>query len=172
MPNPELFLLAPDDARARAAAEALFASTGAEIRALLPYAADIRHIGATAVPGCLTKGDLDIVVNGRTGADGRPALRLQPEPFRGPRRGSPPEGPMPAPGGVAIAFSALPGTADNVRGLAGKIRPLRVAYSRPPQKTPERRSAARYRKSAIRLPKPEPPNLTIEPEAEPAHTGS
>lgn len=29
---------------------------------MLPASADIRHIGATAVPGCLTKGDLDIVV--------------------------------------------------------------------------------------------------------------
>jgi GrpB-like predicted nucleotidyltransferase (UPF0157 family) len=29
---------------------------------LLPPAADVRHIGATAIPGCLTKGNLDIVV--------------------------------------------------------------------------------------------------------------
>ena len=29
---------------------------------MLPAAAEIRHIGATAVPGCLTKGDLDIVI--------------------------------------------------------------------------------------------------------------
>jgi GrpB protein len=58
----EMFLLAPDDAHARAAAEALFASIRRELEALLPCAADIRHIGATAVPGCLTKGDLDIVV--------------------------------------------------------------------------------------------------------------
>jgi GrpB-like predicted nucleotidyltransferase (UPF0157 family) len=30
--------------------------------ARLPATADVRHIGATAVPDCLTKGDLDIVV--------------------------------------------------------------------------------------------------------------
>ncbi|WP_238280623.1 GrpB family protein [Methylobacterium goesingense] len=28
----------------------------------LPTSADIRHVGATAIPGCLTKGDLDLVV--------------------------------------------------------------------------------------------------------------
>src|SRR5262245_3440981 len=62
MSDAEIFLLAPDDARARATADALFASIRCELEALLPCAADIRHIGATAVPGCLTKGDLDIVV--------------------------------------------------------------------------------------------------------------
>jgi len=58
----EIFALADDDGAARAAAEALFASLQAELAAILPPSADIRHIGATAVPGCLTKGDLDIVV--------------------------------------------------------------------------------------------------------------
>ena len=47
---------------ARAAADELFEWTVARIRPLLPASADIRHIGATAVHGCLTKGDLDIVV--------------------------------------------------------------------------------------------------------------
>jgi GrpB-like predicted nucleotidyltransferase (UPF0157 family) len=56
------FSLHPDAAAARAAADELFERTVARIRPLLPASADIRHIGATAVPGCLTKGDLDIVV--------------------------------------------------------------------------------------------------------------
>jgi GrpB-like predicted nucleotidyltransferase (UPF0157 family) len=62
VPSSEIFALAPDTERARAAADVLFASVSAELRALLPLSADIRHIGATAIPGCLTKGDLDIVV--------------------------------------------------------------------------------------------------------------
>ena len=56
------FSLHPDHALARAAAHELFERTAAILRGLLPASADIRHIGATAVPGCLTKGDLDIVV--------------------------------------------------------------------------------------------------------------
>jgi GrpB-like predicted nucleotidyltransferase (UPF0157 family) len=59
---PETFELAGDDVAARAAAERLFASIRAELAGMLPASADIRHIGATSVPGCLTKGDLDIVV--------------------------------------------------------------------------------------------------------------
>jgi GrpB-like predicted nucleotidyltransferase (UPF0157 family) len=62
MSSAEVFLLAPDDAQARSAADALFAAIGVELAALMPCAADIRHIGSTAVPGCLTKGDLDIAV--------------------------------------------------------------------------------------------------------------
>lgn len=50
-----------DEGRARVAAEALFRTVHADLAARLPRA-DIRHVGATAVPGCLTKGDLDIVV--------------------------------------------------------------------------------------------------------------
>jgi GrpB-like predicted nucleotidyltransferase (UPF0157 family) len=40
---------------------AVFARRAAELRALLP-AARVEHIGSTAVPGSLTKGDLDICV--------------------------------------------------------------------------------------------------------------
>ena len=58
----ETFELAPDAAAACAAAERLFAAVRKELAAILPASADIRHIGATAIPGCLTKGDLDIVV--------------------------------------------------------------------------------------------------------------
>lgn len=57
-----LFMLHPDPDAARAAANGLFAKMLAALRQWLPGPADIRHIGATAVPGCLTKGDLDIVV--------------------------------------------------------------------------------------------------------------
>lgn len=47
---------------ARAAASSLFETLHPALVAMLPAGADIRHIGSTAVPGCLTKGDLDIVV--------------------------------------------------------------------------------------------------------------
>jgi len=57
----EPFTLA-DTESARVAAERLFASVRETLAELLPPTADIRHVGATAVPGCLTKGDLDIVV--------------------------------------------------------------------------------------------------------------
>lgn len=56
------FSLHPDPARARAAAEELFGRTAILLRRLLPASADIRHVDATAIPGCLSKGDLDIVV--------------------------------------------------------------------------------------------------------------
>lgn len=56
------FSLHPDAERARAAADALFEKTADALLRLLPVSADIRHVGATAVPGCITKGDLDIVV--------------------------------------------------------------------------------------------------------------
>src|SRR5688572_16960802 len=62
MPPESNFVLHRDDAEARVDAERLFGRVSSELRALLPSAADIRHIGATAVPGCVTKGDLDIVV--------------------------------------------------------------------------------------------------------------
>lgn len=51
-----------DTDKAHAAAWRLFDILRTTLVAALPPAADIRHIGATAVPGCLTKGDLDIVV--------------------------------------------------------------------------------------------------------------
>lgn len=62
MPSEPDFALHPDHAKACADAERLFERIEAELRALLPPSADIRHIGATAVAGCLTKGDLDLVV--------------------------------------------------------------------------------------------------------------
>jgi GrpB-like predicted nucleotidyltransferase (UPF0157 family) len=59
------FLLHPEPARARAAADDLFERMVAILRPVLPPATDILHVGSTAIPGCLTKGDLDIVVRVR-----------------------------------------------------------------------------------------------------------
>jgi GrpB-like predicted nucleotidyltransferase (UPF0157 family) len=47
---------------AREHAQRLFEAVSKMLTEVLPPTADVRHIGATAVPGCLTKGDLDIVV--------------------------------------------------------------------------------------------------------------
>lgn len=58
---PEVFRLVPSDAAAVRAAAA-FELLRTRLVALLPAGADIEHVGATAVPGCLTKGDLDICV--------------------------------------------------------------------------------------------------------------
>lgn len=49
------------DPAVHAGAQALFDRLAPELRLLLPEA-HIEHIGATAVPGCITKGDLDIAV--------------------------------------------------------------------------------------------------------------
>jgi GrpB-like predicted nucleotidyltransferase (UPF0157 family) len=56
------FALHPNTDQAREDAERLFERVAAELKALLPPSADIHHIGATAVAGCRTKGDLDILV--------------------------------------------------------------------------------------------------------------
>jgi GrpB-like predicted nucleotidyltransferase (UPF0157 family) len=61
MNGEEIFVLVETE-QARGAAQALFNSLLPILTARLPSSAEIRHIGATAVPGCLTKGDLDIVV--------------------------------------------------------------------------------------------------------------
>lgn len=62
MAHDETLKLAPDLDAARSAAETLFRMIARELSAVLPPSAEVLHIGATAVPGCLTKGDLDIVV--------------------------------------------------------------------------------------------------------------
>ncbi|HRN84451.1 MAG TPA: GrpB family protein [Hyphomicrobium sp.] len=62
LPDAAVFSLPSDQDAARRDASRLFARVEAELRALLPASSDIRHIGATAVSGCLTKGDLDVVV--------------------------------------------------------------------------------------------------------------
>ena len=62
MAHDETFTLAADPDAACVAAQALFTTVQKELATLLPPSAEILHIGATAIPGCLTKGDLDIVV--------------------------------------------------------------------------------------------------------------
>ena len=62
LPPEPVFSLHRNAAEARAHADRLFERVSSELRALLPPSADVRHIGATAIPGCVTKGDLDIVV--------------------------------------------------------------------------------------------------------------
>ena len=62
MAHPELFRLTPDDRLAREAAERLFDEVKPVLDAILPPTAKVLHVGATSIPGCLTKGDLDIVV--------------------------------------------------------------------------------------------------------------
>lgn len=60
MREPPFSLADPEQARADAVR--LFDAVSTSLQAMLPPTADMRHIGATAVPGCVTKGDLDIVV--------------------------------------------------------------------------------------------------------------
>lgn len=62
MPVPDRFHIAADHEHARDAAERLFAVVKQQLIAVLPKTSEFLHIGATSVPGCLTKGDLDIVV--------------------------------------------------------------------------------------------------------------
>ncbi len=61
MSNEPTFTLV-DAEGAHEKAQRLYEAVSTSLKAVLPPTADIRHIGATAVPGCLTKGDLDIVV--------------------------------------------------------------------------------------------------------------
>ncbi|WP_049766101.1 GrpB family protein [Rhodopseudomonas palustris] len=62
MADSDVFRLTSDDQQARRAAERLFGEVTRELGSMLPASAEVLHVGATAVPGCLTKGDLDIVV--------------------------------------------------------------------------------------------------------------
>ena len=50
-----------NDERMFKLAERLYGAVAERLRRLLPQA-DIRHVGGTAIPGSLTKGDLDVVV--------------------------------------------------------------------------------------------------------------
>ncbi|MDR7039050.1 hydroxypyruvate isomerase/GrpB-like predicted nucleotidyltransferase (UPF0157 family) [Methylobacterium sp. BE186] len=61
-----------DEARQRA--DALFQAVAGDLRAVLPPGSAIEHVGATAIPLCLTKGDLDV------------AIRVRPEDFETCRR--------------------------------------------------------------------------------------
>lgn len=56
-------LALPEDQRAlRDRAAHLFGRVRAEPEVALPADCHVLHVGATAIPGCLTKGDLDLVV--------------------------------------------------------------------------------------------------------------
>ncbi|MGH7926096.1 MAG: GrpB family protein [Candidatus Binatus sp.] len=56
---PELFLLFPSDPEG---AQALFETLKVRLQSVLAAGADIQHVGATAIPGCLTKGDVDCCI--------------------------------------------------------------------------------------------------------------
>ncbi|HEX3356479.1 MAG TPA: GrpB family protein [Tepidisphaeraceae bacterium] len=56
---PETFLLSPYD---HADMIAAFEALKNRLQTILPASADIQHIGATSIPGCLTKADLDLCV--------------------------------------------------------------------------------------------------------------
>ncbi|RZK79230.1 MAG: hypothetical protein EOO66_30345, partial [Methylobacterium sp.] len=62
MTHVQRFRLTEDNAAAHAAADQLFAVVWRALEIVLPLETEILHVGATAIPGCLTKGDLDIVV--------------------------------------------------------------------------------------------------------------
>lgn len=59
--NDTIFQLSEDDT-ITAAAEASFERFCQRWKPILPKSCDIQHIGATAIPGCLTKGDIDICI--------------------------------------------------------------------------------------------------------------
>jgi GrpB-like predicted nucleotidyltransferase (UPF0157 family) len=63
----DLYFSVPDVEGACARAEALYNRVYAALQAVLPGTAIVQHIGATSIPGCLTKGDLDIVVRVQAG---------------------------------------------------------------------------------------------------------
>lgn len=58
-----------------AKARQAFRAVAAVLSARLPYA-EIVHVGSTAVPGCLTKGDLDVLVRVDCDDFGRASLTL------------------------------------------------------------------------------------------------
>lgn len=62
MTHPDIFKLQPNEHETRTAAEALFQQVKKQLSEHVPSGTEILHVGATAIPGCLTKGDLDIVI--------------------------------------------------------------------------------------------------------------
>ena len=62
MAHSDRFYIAKNQRQARAAADRLFEEVKQELHDFLSVPVEIEHIGATAVPDCLTKGDLDVVV--------------------------------------------------------------------------------------------------------------
>lgn len=62
MAHHETLTLVPDLEVSRLAAQTTFDSVKRTLIGMLPSSAEVLHVGATAIPGCLTKGDLDIVI--------------------------------------------------------------------------------------------------------------
>lgn len=62
MAHHETLTLVPDLEAACLAAQATFEGMKRTLVEMLPPSAEVLHVGATAIPGCLTKGDLDIVI--------------------------------------------------------------------------------------------------------------
>lgn len=58
----DIFALPEDQQDARARAARLFERVRVELEQALPASCEVLHVGATAIVGCLTKGDLDVVV--------------------------------------------------------------------------------------------------------------
>ena len=58
----DLYYSVRDTEVAHARAASLFDQVRARLALVLPATAIVQHVGATAVEGCITKGDLDIVV--------------------------------------------------------------------------------------------------------------
>jgi GrpB-like predicted nucleotidyltransferase (UPF0157 family) len=61
----ETLTLVPDLEAACLAAQTTFEGMKRTLIEMLPSSAEVLHVGATAIPGCLTKGDLDIVIRVR-----------------------------------------------------------------------------------------------------------
>lgn len=62
MPQEEIFRLAQDSDLARRSACELFREIEMTVTGFLPASAEVLHVGSTAIAGCLTKGDLDVLV--------------------------------------------------------------------------------------------------------------
>jgi GrpB-like predicted nucleotidyltransferase (UPF0157 family) len=117
----------PADA-VRPAAELSFEEHARAIRELLPTAA-VEHVGATAIPGALTKGDLDLLVRVDRAefADAVSALReryaiAQPENWNANYASFAHDGESPLPVGVQLVVK---GTPDDL--MFGRLRALLLA---------------------------------------------
>ncbi|MEE8630652.1 MULTISPECIES: hypothetical protein [Methylobacterium] len=61
----DILLLMPDAGVAQLEAERAFSALLTVLTPILPATADVSHVGATSIPGCVTKGDLDVVTGFR-----------------------------------------------------------------------------------------------------------
>jgi GrpB-like predicted nucleotidyltransferase (UPF0157 family) len=112
----------------RPAAERAFEEHARAIRELLPAAA-VEHVGATAVPGALTKGDLDVLVRVERSEFGAAVAALreryaiaQPENWNANFASFAHDGDSPLPVGVQLVVE---GTPDDL--MFGRLRALLLA---------------------------------------------